>query len=101
MLNALVGHRTQRLTRLDEKFPESLGERKAPDRGQVGGGSPGEVEAIGGRFGGRPLVRQDPPGLQINHLETPEHTSDVAPYAGRIREAHPIDREGWFLIDGK
>ena len=74
--------RTQRLARLGEKLGEAFGEREAPDRRQVCGRGPGEVEAIGGSFRSRPLVRQDPAGFRINHLEPAEHSGDVTPYAG-------------------
>ena len=93
VLDAVDGHRTQRLTGLGEQVGQARGEREPPHGRQVGLRGSGEIEPVGRRLGGHPLVGEHPAGALVDDFEAAQHAGDVALGARRVGEPHAVDRE--------
>ena len=85
VLDAVDGHRADRLARLGEQRGQPAGQRQAPDGREVGVGRPGEVEAVGRRLRRRALVGEHAAGALVDDLQPAEHADEVARACRRRR----------------
>ena len=93
VLDAIDGHRSDRLAGCGQQLGEATAQRQPPDRREVGAGRPREVEAIGGRLRCRAFVGEHAARTLVDDLQATEHAGDVALAAGGVDEPHPVDRE--------
>ena len=101
-----VGHAvgfdgTQFLTGFGEDLGQTRSERQAPHRREIGQSGPGEVETIGLGFGSGSLVREHSSSTLVDHFQTSDHSSGGSGATRWIEEAHAVDGERGFGIEGQ